>query len=69
MKMVQNFLVSTRVISTVCHLLALIVIVFTREANIEVGLSDSPSDDRKQWAHDSTFVSDSIKSPPVDPMH
>jgi hypothetical protein len=56
MGIIDQCIVSTRVMSTVCHLLALCVIVFTREANIEVGLSDNPSNDAKQWAHDSTFV-------------
>ena len=56
MAQIEQVVVSTRVISTLCHLLVLVIVIFTREANIEVGLSDSPSDDRKRWAHDSTFV-------------
>lgn len=56
MRLIKQYIVSTRVISTICHLVALIIIVFTREANIEVGLPDNPSDERKDWAHSTTVV-------------
>ena len=56
MKIMDHLVVSTRVISMYCHLIAVIVVIFTREANIEIGLSDNASDSVKQQAHDTVFV-------------
>lgn len=59
MRFIEQCVVSTRVISTICHLLSLAIVVFTREANIAVGLADNVTDDRKDYAHDITNVIDS----------